>query len=54
VALGLGVEASVPSGGIFVVPFFQHPLWFIFAFLVGIAVTAGSVIALKKEILLQK
>ncbi|POP42673.1 PTS 2-O-a-mannosyl-D-glycerate transporter subunit IIABC [Superficieibacter electus] len=48
-ALGLGVEASVPSGGIFVVPFFHHPMLFILAFLVGIAVTALSVITLKKD-----
>lgn len=48
-ALGLGVEASVPSGGIFVVPFFHSPLWFMFAFIVGVVITALSVIALKKE-----
>lgn len=48
-ALGVGVEASVPSGGIFVVPFFQHPLLFMAAFLLGVAVTALCVIALKRE-----
>lgn len=48
-ALGMGVEASVPSGGIFVVPFFRHPLLFMGAFLLGVAVTALCVITLKKE-----
>ncbi|MBC1435025.1 PTS transporter subunit EIIA [Listeria rocourtiae] len=48
-ALGLGSEAAIPSGGIFVVPFFHEPIMFMIAFIVGIFVTALMAILLKKE-----
>jgi len=49
-ALLLGAAAPIPSGGIFVVPFFHRPLMFIIAFIVGIVVTAGMTILLRKEV----
>ncbi|MFI3595352.1 fructose-specific PTS transporter subunit EIIC [Streptococcus uberis] len=50
-ALGLGVKASIPSGGIFVVWAFENPIGFLIAFVVGILTTALTVVALKKEVL---
>lgn len=49
-ALGLGVKASIPSGGIFVVWAFENPIGFLVAFVAGILTTALTVVALKKEV----
>ncbi len=49
-ALGLGVKASIPSGGIFVVWAFENPIGFLIAFIIGILTTALTVVALKKEV----
>ncbi|MFK4964701.1 PTS fructose transporter subunit IIABC [Lactococcus garvieae] len=49
-ALGLGVTASIPSGGIFVVPFFHNPIIFVLSFVVGVFVTAVMVVGLKKKV----
>ncbi|MFD1359066.1 PTS fructose transporter subunit IIC [Fictibacillus halophilus] len=49
-ALALGAEAPVPSGGVFVVPFFIKPIMFIIAFVVGIVVTAVTASVLKKKV----
>jgi fructose-specific phosphotransferase system IIC component len=49
-ALMLGAEAPVPSGGIFVVPFFIKPLMFVIAFVAGIVATAVMTVVLKKKI----
>lgn len=50
-ALLLGAEASVPSGGIFVVPFFVKPLMFLIAFVVAIIVTAVCTAFFKTEVM---
>jgi fructose-specific phosphotransferase system IIC component len=49
-ALGLGAQAPVPSGGVFVIPFFIKPIMFVIAFLVGIVVTALTTVILKKKV----
>jgi fructose-specific phosphotransferase system IIC component len=49
-ALGLGAEAPIPSGGVFVVPFFVKPIMFVIAFAVGIIVTALTAALLKKKV----
>jgi fructose-specific phosphotransferase system IIC component len=49
-ALGLGAEAPIPSGGVFVVPFFVKPIMFVIAFAVGIIVTALTTALLKKKV----
>jgi fructose-specific phosphotransferase system IIC component len=49
-AMALGSAASVPSGGIFVVPFFTKPFMFLIALAAGILVTALMTIFLKKNI----
>ncbi|TYP55440.1 PTS fructose transporter subunit IIC [Thermosediminibacter litoriperuensis] len=50
VALLLGAQAPVPSGGVFVIPFFIKPLMFVIGFAAAIIVTAVITVALKKEI----
>lgn len=49
-ALGLGAAAPVPSGGIFVVPFFIKPVMFLIAFAAGIVTTALMTVLLKKKL----
>jgi fructose-specific phosphotransferase system IIC component len=49
-ALALGAQAPVPSGGVFVVPFFIKPIMFVIAFVVGIVVTALTAAVLKKKV----
>jgi fructose-specific phosphotransferase system IIC component len=49
-ALWLGAEAPVPSGGVFVIPFFIKPFMFLIAFVVGIIVTAVMTVLLKKNV----
>ncbi|MFB4163926.1 PTS fructose transporter subunit IIC [Alteribacillus sp. JSM 102045] len=48
-ALALGTQAPIPSGGVFVVPFFVKPLMFVLAFAIGIVVTALMTVMLKKK-----
>lgn len=48
-ALALGSKASVPSGGVIIIPFFEKPLMFVLAFVVAIAVTALMTALLKKN-----
>jgi fructose-specific phosphotransferase system IIC component len=49
-ALLFGAEAPVPSGGVFIIPFFVKPFMFLLAFAVGIVVTALMTVLLKKNI----
>ncbi|MCM3717813.1 PTS fructose transporter subunit IIC [Fictibacillus phosphorivorans] len=49
-ALAFGAQAPVPSGGIFVVPFFIKPVMFVVAFVIGIVVTAITASVLKKKV----
>jgi fructose-specific phosphotransferase system IIC component len=49
-ALLLGSQAPVPSGGIFIVPFFIKPFMFVIAFIAGIVVTALVTAILKKKV----
>ncbi|MDN4072855.1 MULTISPECIES: PTS fructose transporter subunit IIC [Fictibacillus] len=49
-ALSLGAKAPVPSGGVFVLPFFTKPIMFLIAFTAAILVTAFIVAALKNNI----
>jgi fructose-specific phosphotransferase system IIC component len=49
-ALVLGAEAPVPSGGVFIIPFFIKPAMFLIAFAAGIIVTAVMTVFLKKNI----
>lgn len=45
----LGVEAPVPSGGMFIVPAMQNPLGFLIALGVGSVITALLLVLLKKD-----
>lgn len=49
-AMALGAQAPVPSGGVFVVPFFVKPVMFAIAFAVGIVTTALMTVFLKKKV----
>ncbi|MCB5951966.1 PTS fructose transporter subunit IIC [Enterococcus sp. BWT-B8] len=48
-AVVFGCLCPIPAGGIFAIPFIERPFMFILAFVIGVAVTAISLIILKPK-----
>jgi len=50
IVMALGVEAPIPHGGIFAIPFMTNPFGFIIGLVVGTVVTALVLVALKPKV----